>query len=110
MDATAETLAHAHAEASQLRAEHRALAAAHERLQAARGALEQRAVDLVDDDDGLDTFGQRLSEHGLGLDADAFNAVNDDESTIGDTESGSDFRREINVSWGVNQVDQELVT
>ena len=36
--------------------------------------------------------------------------VNDDEGTIGDTEGGGDFRGKINVSGGINQVDQELVS
>jgi len=72
--------------------------------------LEQGTVYLVDDDDGFDTFGKSLSEHSLGLDAGALNTVDDDQSTISDTESGGNLGREINVSRRVNQVDQELVT
>jgi len=72
--------------------------------------LEQGTVYLVDDDDGFDTFGKSLSEHSLGLDADTLNAVDDDQSTISDTESGGNLGREIDVSRRVDQVDQELVT
>lgn len=71
--------------------------------------LEKSAIDLVDDDNRLDTLTERLSEHSLGLDTDTFNGVDDDESTIGDTEGSSDFRGEINVTGRVDQVDQEVV-
>jgi hypothetical protein len=43
--------------------------------------LEQGTVDLVDDDDRLDTLGQGLTEHGLGLHTDTLDTVDDDEST-----------------------------
>ena len=71
--------------------------------------LEKSAVDLVDDKDGLDALTESLTEHGLGLDADTLNGVDDDESTVSDTESGGNLRREINVTGRVDQVDQELV-
>jgi hypothetical protein len=70
--------------------------------------FEKGTVDLVDDEDGFDTLSQSLAEHSLGLDANTGDAVDDDESTIGDTESSSNFRGEINVTGGINQVDQEL--
>jgi len=54
--------------------------------------LEESTVDLVDDDDGLDTLTKSLTEDGLGLDTDTLNGVDDDESTIGDTESSGNFR------------------
>ena len=72
--------------------------------------LEQGTVDLVNDNDGLDTFCKSLSEYSLGLDADTLDTVDDDQSTISDTEGGSNLGREIDVSWRVDQVDQELVT
>lgn len=71
--------------------------------------LEKSAVDLVDDDNGLDTLTKSLAQDSLGLDADTLNGVDDDESTIGDTESGSDLGREVNVTGRVDQVDQEVV-
>jgi hypothetical protein len=43
--------------------------------------LEQGSVDLVDDQDGLDSLGQRLSEHSLGLDTDSLDGVDDDQGT-----------------------------
>jgi hypothetical protein len=51
-----------------------------------------------------------LTQNSLGLDTDTVNGVNDDKGTIGDTESSSNFRREIDVPGGINQVDQEFVT
>lgn len=54
--------------------------------------LEKSTVDLVDNDDGLDTLTKSLTQDSLGLDADTLNGVDDNERTIGDTESSSDFR------------------
>lgn len=54
--------------------------------------LEKSAIDLVDDDNGLDTLTKSLTEDSLGLDAHTLNGVNDDESTVGNTESSSDLR------------------
>ncbi|GKT92871.1 elongation factor 2 [Colletotrichum tofieldiae] len=70
--------------------------------------LEKSTVNLVDDDDGLDALTESLTQDSLGLDAHTLDGVNDDESTIGDTESGSDFGGEINVTGGVDQVDEEV--
>lgn len=53
--------------------------------------FEKSTIDLVDDDDGLDTLTKSLSEHSLGLHAHTFNGVDDNEGTVGDTESSSDF-------------------
>lgn len=70
--------------------------------------LEKSTIDLVDDNNWLDALTKSLTENGLGLDTDTLNGVDDDESTIGDTESGGNLRREINVTWGIDQVDQEI--
>jgi hypothetical protein len=72
--------------------------------------LEKSTVNLVDDQNGLDTLGQSLTQDSLGLDTDTGDTVDDDQGTVSDTESGSDLRREINVTGGIDQVDQELVT
>ena len=61
--------------------------------------LEDTSVNLVDHHDGLDLLGEGLSEDGLGLHADTFDVIDDDEGTIGDTEGSSDFRGEIDVTW-----------
>ena len=71
--------------------------------------LEKSTVDLVDDDNGLDTLTKSLTQDSLGLDTDTLNGVDDDKGTIGDTESSSDFGGEVNVTGRVDQVDQELV-
>jgi hypothetical protein len=71
--------------------------------------LEEGTVDLVDDDDGLDTLTKSLSQHGLGLHTHTFDGVDDDEGAVGDTQRSGDFGGEINVTGRVDQVDQELV-
>jgi len=71
--------------------------------------LEKSTVDLVDDDNRLDALTESLTEHSLGLDTHTFDGVNDNKSTIGDTECGSNLRREIDVTRRIDQVDQELV-
>ena len=71
--------------------------------------FEERTIDLVDDDNRFDTLTECLSEHSLGLHAHTFDGVDDDERAIGDTESGRDLGREIDVAGRVDQVDQEVV-
>jgi hypothetical protein len=71
--------------------------------------LQQRTVDLVDDTDGLDTLTKSLAQHGLGLDTHTRDTVDDDQGTVGDTERSSDLGGEVDVTGGVDQVDQELV-
>jgi hypothetical protein len=71
--------------------------------------LEERAIDLVDDTNWLDTLGKSLTQDGLGLDTDTRDTVDDYEGTIGNTESSSDFRGEIDVTRRIDQVDQKLV-
>ena len=72
--------------------------------------LKKSTINLVDDDNRLDTFSQSLSQDSLRLDTDTLDTVDDDESTIGDTECSRDLRREVDVSGGIDQVDQELIT
>lgn len=54
--------------------------------------LEDTSINLVNEEDGLNLLSESLSEDGLGLDADTFDVINNDESTIGDTEGSGDFR------------------
>jgi hypothetical protein len=68
--------------------------------------LKEAAVHLVDDQDGLDPLGEGLAEHGLGLDADALDAVDDDEGAVGDAERGRDLGREVDVPGRVDEVDE----
>jgi hypothetical protein len=71
--------------------------------------LEEGAVDLVDDDDRLDALGEGLAQDGLGLDADALDAVDDDEGAVGDAEGGGDLGGEVDVAGRVDQVDEEVL-
>ena len=68
--------------------------------------LEDTAIDLVNEEDGLDLLTEGLTEHGFSLDADTLDVIDDDESTVSDTEGGGDFGGEVNVTGGVNQVDE----
>ena len=72
--------------------------------------FEQSSVDLVDTQDGLDSLGQGLSQDSLGLDTNTFDTVDNDQGTVSDSKGSGDFGREIDVTGGVDQVDQELVT
>ena len=68
--------------------------------------LEDTTVDLVDHHDGLNLLREGLTEDGLGLHADTLDVVDDDKGTVGDTEGGGDLGGEVDVAWGVNQIDQ----
>jgi len=68
--------------------------------------FDEGTIELVDEQDRLDTFSESLTQDGFSLDTDTFDTVDDDEGTIGDTESGSDFRGEIDVTGRIDQVDQ----
>ena len=50
-----------------------------------------------------------LAEHSLCLHADALHTVYHNQGTISDAQGGCDFRGEVDVAWGVDQVDQEVV-
>jgi len=68
--------------------------------------FENTTIDFVNHHDWLDLLGKSLSKHSLGLHTDTFDVIDDDESSICDTEGSGNFRGEINVPWGINQVDQ----
>ena len=53
--------------------------------------FEDGSIDLVDHEDGSDFFLHSLSEHSLCLDRHTFNSVDDNQGTVSDTESSSDF-------------------
>lgn len=53
--------------------------------------LEDGSIDLVDEDDGLDLFLAGLPQHGFSLNANTFNAVNNDQGSVSDSEGGSDL-------------------
>lgn len=71
--------------------------------------LEKSTVDLVDDNNGLNTLTESLTQNSLGLNANTLDSVDDDESTVSDTEGSSDFGGEINVTGGIDQVDKEVL-
>jgi ABC-type thiamine transport system substrate-binding protein len=54
--------------------------------------FEKSTVNFVNDADGFDPFTKGLTQNGLSLDADAVNGIDNDQSTVGDSESSSDFR------------------
>ena len=67
--------------------------------------LEDVAIKLVDEEDGLDLLSERLAEHSLSLHGDTLNRVDDDDGTVGDAKGSGDLRREVNVSGRVDKVD-----
>jgi len=71
--------------------------------------FQERTVDLVHNDHRLDTFTESLTKDGLGLDANAFHTIDNNKGTVSHTKSSGDLRREIDVTGGVDQVDQEVV-
>jgi hypothetical protein len=61
--------------------------------------LEDTSINLVDHEYWLNLFSECLSQHGLSLDGDTLNVIDDNEGTIGDSECSGDFGREIDVTW-----------
>jgi hypothetical protein len=53
--------------------------------------FEDTSVNLVDEEDWLDLLTESLSEHSLSLYADTLDVIDDDESTIGNSQSGGDL-------------------
>jgi hypothetical protein len=53
--------------------------------------FEKSAIDLVDDNNRLDTLGEGLAEHSFCLHANTLNTIDDNEGTVRNTESSSDF-------------------
>ena len=64
------------------------------------------AINLVDEEHGLDLLTEGLTKNSLSLNTNSFDVVDDDKGAVSDTESSGDLRREVNVAWGVNQVDE----
>ena len=63
------------------------------------------AVDLVDDDDGLQPHLQRLRHHELGLRQRAFGGIDQHQSAVDHVEDALDLAAEIGVAWRVDDVD-----
>jgi len=72
--------------------------------------FQKGTVHLVYHENGLDTFTKGLSKYSLSLYTNTFDAIDDHEGTIGHTEGGSHFRREIDVPRRIDQVNQKSVS
>jgi len=72
--------------------------------------FEDTSINLVNHENWDDLFTEGLSEDGLGLYGSTFDIVDDDKGTISDSEGSGDFSGEINVTWGVDEVDEETVS
>lgn len=68
--------------------------------------LKNDTIELVAHEDGANSLTKSLTKDSLGLDADATDGIDDDQGTIGDTKGGGDFRGEIDVTGGIDKVDQ----
>ena len=69
--------------------------------------FEDTSINLVDHENWDDFLTESLSEDGLGLYGSTFDIVDDDKGTISNSEGSSDFSGEINVTGGVDEVDEE---
>jgi len=72
--------------------------------------LQEGTVHLVDHEYGFDTLTQSLTKYGFSLYTNSFDAIYDDEGTIGDTKSGSNLRGKVDVPRGIDKIDQESVS
>jgi hypothetical protein len=72
--------------------------------------FKETTIQLVNGEDGNDTFSQSLTKDSFSLYANSFDDIDDDQTTISNTEGSSYFRRKVDVTWGVDQVDKKLVT
>jgi hypothetical protein len=72
--------------------------------------FEETTIQLVNGEDGYDTFSQSLTKDSFSLYANTFYDIDDDQTTISNTEGSSYFRRKVDVTWGIDQVDKKLVT
>mmetsp|Transcript_38598 Transcript_38598/g.27917 ORF Transcript_38598/g.27917 Transcript_38598/m.27917 type:complete len:369 (-) Transcript_38598:349-1455(-) len=61
--------------------------------------FEDTTIDLVNHEYASNLFGKSLTEDGLGLYGHTFDVINNDKSTISNSEGSSDLRGEINVTW-----------
>ena len=71
--------------------------------------LEKNTIELVAHDHGLDSLGKSLSENGFRLHGNTLDAIDDDQGSVGNSQSGSDLRREIDVTRRIDQIDQVRV-
>ena len=60
--------------------------------------LEQSAIHLVHEENGLDALTDGLAQDSLSLHAHSRDAIDDDQGTVSDTKSSSHLRREIDVA------------
>ena len=65
-------------------------------------------VDLVDDDDRLETAGEGFAEHEPRLRQRSFGRVDQEENTVGHFEDALDFAAEVGVPGGVDEVDFDV--
>merc|ERR1719341_1182053 len=78
-----------------------------EKLLLAKLQLKESTVHLVHEENGPDPLGNGLPQHGLSLDTDTRDTVDNDKSSVGDTEGSGHFAGEVNVAGGIDQVDEE---
>ena len=68
--------------------------------------LKDSSIDLVDHEDWSDLLSESLSEDSLGLHGSTLDVIDDNECTISDSEGGSDFSGEVNVTGGIDEIDE----
>ncbi len=68
--------------------------------------LQEMAIDLVNNNNWPDLLLHSLPEHSLGLDANALDAIDNNKRAISNPQGSSDLGTEVDMPWGVNEVDQ----
>ena len=69
--------------------------------------FQNTSIDFVNKQHRSNSFSHSLSQHSFSLHTDTFDGIDDDQGTIGNTEGSSDFGGEINVTGGIDQVNDE---
>src|SRR5262245_36387539 len=71
--------------------------------------LEEGAIDLIHHEHRLDPLSKSLTKHSFGLYANTFHAINHDKGAVSNAKGSSDFRRKVDMSRRINQVNQKSI-
>jgi len=64
------------------------------------------SINFVNNDNWSDHLGHSLSKYSFSLNAYTFDTINDNESSISNSQSSCDFGREINMARGIDKVNK----
>ena len=72
--------------------------------------LVDESVDLVDEENRLHLLLEGLADNGFCLWHGSLNRTGEDETTVNSTHGASHVTAKVNVTWRVNEVDEEVRT